>query len=314
MSKSQDFVVIEDMGSTPRCTSRGKTIECSFVYDLVHSIFGPKPLVSVTIANGDYHTPPHLTNLAIFECFTRNTNYMLWPTREESQRGKMIQVIRPFVQWLKKNAPPIITSKQRYDVLLYFPFEEWIKHEDCKELNIAKRLTQLNVLYIVASESNFEKYFSEANIILASEPGYIPPSCSISISELCKSSNKVFIDAGQSSFLKELYLHLPLPFLKITGNGVVRGVVRESPDAIFVLLYNLNIERISSYEDKVIPAQDISISVQVSNPSIGKVLLSTPEKEQDIVNYEITKLSDTNTYLTFHIAELPLVGIAMIKP
>ncbi|MGC9054767.1 MAG: hypothetical protein ACP5KS_12900, partial [Candidatus Hydrogenedens sp.] len=81
-----------------------------------------------------------------------------------------------------------------------------------------------------------------------------------------------------------------------------------------VLLYNLNIERISSYEDKVIPAQDISISVQVSNPSIGKVLLSTPEKEQDIVDYEITKLSDTNTYLTFHIAELPLVGIAMIKP
>ena len=44
------------------------------------------------------------------------------------------------MQWLKRNAPPIITSKRRNDVLLYFPFEEWSKHEDCKELNIVRKL------------------------------------------------------------------------------------------------------------------------------------------------------------------------------
>jgi len=313
MSKSQDFVVIEDMRSTPRRTAQGKIIECSPVYNLVNSVIGSKSLVAVTIADGDYHTPPNLTNLAIFEAFARNTNYMLWPTWEESQREKMIQGIRPFVQWLKQNASPIITSKQRYDVLLYFPFDEWIEHEDCKELNIAKQLTQANILYAVASEDNIEKYFSVANIILASEPGLILPSHSKSIFELCKRHNKTFIDTSSHTFLTELYSHLPHPSLKITGDEMIRGVIRETAETIFVLLYNLNIERISSYEDKVVPARDISISIRVSNSPIGKVLLSTPEKEQNIEDFKITKLSDNQAYLTFHISELPLTAIISIN-
>jgi len=314
MSTSQDFVVIEDMGSAPRRTSQGKTIECGPVYDLVHSIIGSKPLVAVTIADGNYHTPPNLTNLAIFEAFARNTNYMLWSTWEESQREKMIQVIRPFVQWLKRNSFPIITSKRRYDVLLYFPFEEWSKHEDCKELNIVKRLNQSNILYAVASEDNFKEYFSGVNIILASEPEFTPPSYSISIAELCQKSNKIFIDASRPNFQTELNTYLLHPSLKISGNEMVRGTILETHDTVFILLYNLNIERISSYEDKVIPARDIPISVRISNPSIGKILLSTPEREQDIADYEITKLGDTDAYLTFHIPELPLAGIVIIKP
>lgn len=314
MSKSQDFVVIEDMGSAPHRTSQGTTVECGPVYDLVNSIIGSKPLVAVTIADRDYHTPPNLTNLAIFEAFARNTNYMLWPIWEESQQGKMLQTIRPFMQWLKRNAPPIITSKRRYDILLYFPFEEWSKHEDCKELNIVRKLNQLNILYAVASEDNFKGYFTEANIILASETGFIPPPYSTSITELCRRNNKIFIDASRPNFEKELKTCLLHPSIKIQGNEMVRGIIRETSDTVFILLYNLNIERISSYEDNIIPARDISISVRISNPSIGKILLSTPEREQDIADYEITKLGDTDAYLTFHIPELPLAGIVIIKP
>lgn len=167
MSKAQDFVVIEDMQSTPRRKVDGTIIECSPVYDLVNSIIEPKPLVAVTIADGDYHTPPNLTNLAIFEAFTRNTNYMLWPTWQEAQRKKMIQTISPFVKWLQKHAQTITSAKHRYDVLLYFPFDQWIKQQDCKELNIVRQLTQSNILYAVTSEKNFNEYFPNANIILA---------------------------------------------------------------------------------------------------------------------------------------------------
>lgn len=313
MSKSQDFIVIEDMRSTPRRTAQGKIIECSPVYDLVNSIIGSKPLVAVTIGDGDYHTPPNLTNLAIFEAFTRGTNYMLWPTWEEAHRQKMIQAIRPFVQWLKKYAPMITPAKHRYDVLLYFPFEQWIKQNDCIELNIARQLTQSNIPYAVASEENFEKYFPSASIVLASTPSFMLPSQSISISDLCQKNNITFIDASKTTFLSELQKHLLYPSLTITPNETVRGVIKETPDIVYILLYNLNVERLSSYEDKIQPARDLSISVNISNPSVEKIIFSTPDEEQEITDYKIIKLTDNQHYLTFPISSLPLTGIVLIK-
>lgn len=307
MSRSQDFVVIEDMQSAPRRTANGIFVECSPVYHLVHSIIGSKPLVAVTIADGNYHTPPNLTTLAIFEAFTRNTNYMLWPTWEGSHRDKMIKIIRPFVLWLQKHAPAISSAKNRYDVLLYLPFEQWIKQQECKELQIARKLTQSNILYTVASEENFNDYFPHASIILATDPTYIIPSHSISISELCQKNNKVFINASDDSYMRELQTYLSNPSLKLTPSESLRGVIKETAEVTYLLLYNLNIERISSYEDQIHPANNINVSVKILRNMIKKVVVSTPEEE-----YEASPMISNEDYITLAIKELQVAGIVII--
>ncbi|MCX8065513.1 MAG: putative glycoside hydrolase family 15 protein [Candidatus Hydrogenedentes bacterium] len=309
MSKSQDFVVIEDMISAPRRNTKGAYIECSPAYQLVNSILGGKTLVAVTIADGDYHTPPNLTKLAIFEAFTQNTNYMLWPTWEESHRNKMIQAIGTFVQWIKRYSSEIRSSQPLYDVMIYLPFEEWINQQECIELAITRELTKANIPHIVISEENFHTYFSESNLLIASNPNYIPPKTHLPISVLCSQNNKTFIDGSKKSFLTELKERLPNPSLMLTPNEPLRGVVRTTRDKIYLLLYNLNIERISSYEDKVEPVKDICIHLKIPTAEVAKVTLYTPEFTQDITQWELTKTTPTNPYIILKIPELAVAGI-----
>lgn len=311
MSKSQDFVVIEDMVSTPRRTSQGNFIECRPTYDLVNSVIG-KQLVAVTIGDGDYHTPPNLTKLAIFEAFTRNTNYMLWPTWEESKRDIMIKTISPFVKWLKQIYPELIDSKDIYDVMLYFPFEEWINHPECRDLEIARILTKENIPYIVASEGNFNNHFPKTKIIISTNPNAIPPQFTLPLSELCAKNNKVFIDASNNSFLASLKNCLPEPSLKLNPNNGLRAVIKEKQDKIFILIYNLNIERISTYEDKVTPAKNIHISIKITQPEIEKILVLTPDIPPESIHYEISTSPKGFSHISLHLPELPIAGIVKI--
>jgi hypothetical protein len=66
MSRALDLVVVEDMATQPRVAD-GRFIEYGSVYKLLRAISHEKPLVAVTLAEGDYHTPPHLVRLAMAE-------------------------------------------------------------------------------------------------------------------------------------------------------------------------------------------------------------------------------------------------------
>ncbi len=312
MSKSQDFVVIEDMRSTPRWTSDGNIYEMGPVYSLLNAIIGGKPLVAVTIADGDYHTPPNLTNLSIFESFAHHTNYMLWSTWQESYREKMVQTIRPFVLWLRKNAPLVEKSTPRMDVLLYFPFEQWIYNKECKELAVARELRKANIQFAVVAEDNFNKEFKNAKIVIATSKNFIPPTQNQTIEGLCKNSDKNFIEAKNSSFIPELEKHLTQLSLKLNSANPVRGIVRDENNSTILLLYNLKIEKISSYEDKIHHAEDITVSVRVPATKISTVVLSTPEKESSPIEYQIKELDSNNCYVNLRIPELSTSALVKI--
>ena len=63
MSQAEDFVVVEDQSHQPRALPSGQTFEYGPSYKQLHAIIHGKPLVAVTIAEGDYHTPPRLVRL-----------------------------------------------------------------------------------------------------------------------------------------------------------------------------------------------------------------------------------------------------------
>ena len=121
MSANEDFVTIEDMVSQPRSLPDGRAIEYGPTYEQLRAIIHGKPLVVCTIAEADYHTPPHLTRLAIAESAAHGASYLLWPTWPEAVRGKMIDAVRPEVDLLGQHRQWLANTQPRRDVLLFLP-------------------------------------------------------------------------------------------------------------------------------------------------------------------------------------------------
>jgi hypothetical protein len=67
LSKVEDLVVVEDMVSQARTLPNGTTIEYGPVYEMLRAVSHGKPVVAITLADGDYHTPSNLARLAMAE-------------------------------------------------------------------------------------------------------------------------------------------------------------------------------------------------------------------------------------------------------
>ena len=131
MSQAEDLVVVEDMSTQPRMLPDGRMIEYGPAYALVGAISHGRPLVAVTIAEGDYHTPPNLVRLAMAEAAAHEASYLLWPTWPEKERTRMCGAIRPQADLLRNNAKLLNDTRPRADVLLFLPFRRWLETADC---------------------------------------------------------------------------------------------------------------------------------------------------------------------------------------
>jgi hypothetical protein len=154
MSQAEDLVVVEDMSTQPRMLPDGRTIEYGPAYALTHAISHGKPVVAVTIAEGDYHTPPNLVRLAMAEAASREASYLLWPTWPEKERARMCRAIRPQADLLRNNARLLNDTRPRTDVLLFLPFRRWLETADCRAWTTALALSRANVQFDVVSEDH----------------------------------------------------------------------------------------------------------------------------------------------------------------
>jgi hypothetical protein len=103
MSQAEDFVVVEDMSSQPRLLPDGRFAEYGPTYKQLQAICHGRPIVAVTIADGDYHTPPNLVRLAMAEAAAHSASYLSWATWPEKERQRMIEAIRPESDFLRAN-------------------------------------------------------------------------------------------------------------------------------------------------------------------------------------------------------------------
>ena len=158
MSKAEDLVVVEDMNSQPRMEANGQTVEYGPMYKLLHAISHGKPIVAVTIANGDYHTAPNLMRLAMAEAAANNASYLSWPTWPEDQRKRMIAAVRPQADFLRHNEELLNDAPFRADVALYLPFQRWVKTDQCATSAVAAALTKENIQYRVVSEDDLDSF------------------------------------------------------------------------------------------------------------------------------------------------------------
>jgi len=276
MSKTEDWVVIEDMSAQPRIMPDGKLMECAPTYAQLQAIIHDKPLVAVTVAEGDYHTPPNLVRLAMCEAAAHKTGYMVWSTWPEEQRARMIAAISPCADWLRTHAELINASTPRQDVLVFFPFRNWVNTKDCAVTKIAQTLTAANGQYAVVSEENLSATLNTAKVVLL-EDRKVCTQEETALLSAYEQNGGTCITATDKDWLKQVQQATQGGSLQLDAPETVRAVVRDTKDKTIVFLYNLNMERLSSFEDKVTPVPASSMKILLPRSGITSVTLSSPD-------------------------------------
>lgn len=280
MSKTEDFVLVEDMSSQPRVLSPGRFIEYGPTYDQLHAINHGKPIVAVTVAEADYHTPPNLVRLAMAEATAHNSSYLLWPTWPESVRQRMVSVIRPETAFLRQNKKLFSDTQPRRNVLLFLCFRRWLQTNHCVVSDLAAALSRANVPFAVASEDNLAQTLqsrdSRPQVLLIESFTALNDGETQAIEAFQRNGGRVMA-ADAHDWLMSLRQVIEKPSLTLEAPPGVRAIIRDQRNRTLVHLYNLNIQRISSFDDKVFPAKDIKLSVGVPKSRVHSVRALTAD-------------------------------------
>jgi hypothetical protein len=315
MSKAEDFVVVEDQNTQPRAEANGQVFEYGPTYKQLHAISHGKPIVAVTIANGDYHTPPNLMRLAMAEAAANNASYLSWPTWPEDQRKRMIAEVRPQAEFLRRNEELLNDSPFRADVALYLPFQRWVNTDQCAASALAATLTKENIQYRVVSEDNLDSFAKQ-------KPRPVLLVESRSIFKLREQPTMATIDkqepgvvaADQPDWLQQLRKKVVKPSVTAKDAPNVRAVVHDQAGRTIVHLYNLNIQRLSSFEDKVKPATDIGL--EVTTPSfVRSVSMRSGDESETSGPLKFQALgAGSGSLVQISIPRLDISAIIVIEP
>ncbi len=314
MSKTEDFVVVEDMATQPRALPDGKLLEYGPTYRQLHAIIHDKPLVAVTIAEGDYHTPPNLVRLAMIEGVAHGASYMLWSTWPEDVRPKMAAAVRPCADWLRSHADLLQALKPRQDVLVFLPFRRWLDTEDCAVSDLAAQLTRANIAYGVFCEDDFASALQgRPRALLLEKREVLLPAEQEAVAAYEASGGRV-LTADSRKWLNALRKAAGAPSLLIDGPKAVRGVVADAPGKTAVWLYNLNVQRLSSFEDRVIPAEALKLTVRVPFHELTSAVLSAcgPEKASQPLEFS-TNAKDGALFVHLEIPKLPVGALVLLS-
>ena len=312
MSKTEDLVVVEDMSSQPRRIPGSGIIEYGPTYKQLEAISHGKPVIAVTIAqvpglsNDDlYVTPPHLMRLAMAEAAANNSSYLAWRCWTPNQRERMARIVRPQAELMKKHEDLLNECAQRRDVVIFLPFRRWLDTDQCTPASLAATLTRANIQYGMVCEDDLIATLNALNkrsTLLIEAASLLNPMESASVAKFQKSGGTV-VYANNSDWLKQIQATAPSVVLNNATN--LRAVVRDQPKRTIVHLYNLNVERVGGYEDKVYPASDVDVTVRVpfrkvksvtaltadESATSGKLeFTSEPENEMSLVHVNLPKL------------------------
>jgi hypothetical protein len=296
-SQAEDFVVVEDMSSQPRTLPGGQVIEYGPTYKQLHAISHGKPVVAVTIAESDYHTPPNLVRLAMAEAAANDASYLSWPTWPEPERKRMCDLIRPQADFLRHNADLLNGTRARRDVVLFLPFRNWLLTGQCRASQLAAELARSNLQFEVICEDalrpeaalgvlsgkapagsarGIPKQLRGTKVLLAGSRADFVASETNLLAQYTRAGGSL-ITAEKADWLKDVQAAIPEPSIRVVAAPTVRAVVSDQPRRTLVHLLNLNVQRISTSEDKVTPVTDLRVAVRVPLKKVHSVRALTAD-------------------------------------
>jgi hypothetical protein len=104
------------------------------------------------------------------------------------------------------------------------------------------------------------------------------------------------------------------PSLKLIAPSTVRAVVRDQPGRTMIHLLNLNVERLSSFEDQVDPATKIRLTARVPINNVREVASHTADEygTSGPVEFESQPEGD-GSLLTITVPRLEINAIVVIE-
>ena len=263
MSRGEDFVVVEDMSSQPRILPDGRAIEYGPTYRQVHALIHGLPLVAVTIAEGDYHTPPNLVRLAMAEAAANDASYLSWPTWPEDQRQRMFEATRSQAEFQREHASLLQGTRARSDVALFLPFRRWLETNRCTVSALAGELSRANIPYTVIADEDFAGEKIAASRVLLAERRSDFDAGELAVVERFERVGGRVVTADEGvQWLDRVRVALGSPSAEIAGAPTVRLTVRDQGRRAIAHLLNLNVRRVSSFEDVVTPATNLVVRVR----------------------------------------------------
>src|SRR5258706_14455108 len=110
------------MSSQPCVLPNGQVVEYGPTYQQLRAIAHGRPVVAVSLAEADYHTPASLVRLAMAEAAANGASHLWWPTWPETDRARMTAAIQPQADFLRSNAKLPNEALPRPDAVLFLPF------------------------------------------------------------------------------------------------------------------------------------------------------------------------------------------------
>lgn len=281
LSKAEDFVVVEDMGAQPRVASDGRLFEYGPTYRQLHALNHGKPIVAVTIAEADYHTPANLMRLAMAEAVAHEASYLSWPTWPENQRQPMIEGVRPAAAFYREHDAWLNGTQPRRDVILALPFQDWTHTPQCRVSSIAATLTRSNIQYQVLAEEewnskNIRQSGGRKPVIVVEDRNTLG-RFEAAVRARLERRNIIAILADAPDWEVRLASDLQNRSLRIDGPTSLRGIVRDTDRTTLLHLYNLNIERLDSFQDRVHSADNVQVECYVPRRRVRTIVSMTPD-------------------------------------
>ena len=94
-----------------------------------------------------------------------------------------------------------------------------------------------------------------------------------------RATGGAMVTAEKEDWLDQLRLATPRPSVRVQGSFVVRAVVHDQRHRTVVHLFNLGVQRLSSFEDKVGIVQDLHLAVRVPFQRLRSVRALTADAE-----------------------------------
>jgi hypothetical protein len=271
LSRAEDYVLVEDMKSQPRVLEDGRVVEYGPTYALLQAIGHGRPLAAVTIADDDYHTPPNLIRLAMAEAAANRASYVLWAAWPEAERPKMIAAVRPQVDLLRRHAALLNETRPRRDVALFLPYRGWVDGDRCAASELAAELVRRNIPFEAVSDEGFATdKLAPARVLLVESLSVLTPAEAVAAREFENRGGKL-VAGDEEAWLDRLTEVLGQPSLTVDGPSTLRAYVHDQPDRTIVHLLNLNVRRLSSFEDEVMPTGEVRVRVRVPFAKVGSV-------------------------------------------
>jgi hypothetical protein len=233
------------------------------MYEMLAAISHGKPNVAVTVADGDYHTPPNLVRLAMAEAAAHRASYLSWPTWPETVRKKMAAAVRPQTDLLRANAALLNDTDPIADVAVYLPFSRWLQTDACQPLMVCHALSRNNVQFIVLSEDSLHRVLDRGTpqLLIVESPAVLAAAEKAIVEKFTAAGGRV-IWSEKKTWPAEFQAALPHPSVVVQGPATVRAVAARKDGKTIVHLLNLNITRLSSFEDRITPAADVKLQIR----------------------------------------------------